>query len=1102
MKTPSRSDRHAKKRPPAVPAPDTRVAPKEFEAILGYSFRNPALLVQALTHPSYSDVHKGVPNNQRLEFLGDAIVGMLTAEYAFLSVPDVDEGLLTVMRTQCVSGRALAAISEEMNLGAFLFVEGGANRDELRRQRRNLAAGFEAVLGAVWIDGGAEGVRKVFQRFIVPRFESVSRDVWAGDPKGKLQSIAQKLRVPLPAYAISAEGPDHARYYHVTVSVRNVEAPGEGPSRRDAEAAAARAWLDANAGDERLDEIFLHYLATQAKAHADAPGNAPPTPPSPAKAPEQVAAPLPSSPPSTPLPDGVRGQAPHPLPPPPKPAPASLLPPAESLALVERLLAEQPQGTLHAIGVTGIGLSGVAALFAARGWKTDGCDATPNPELVKWLADRGVSVSKGHSVGHIYRARPCLVVRSPAVADDNPEVQRALRLGIPVVPRGAALAALVNASRTVAVCGTHGKTTTSCFIVQLLRALGDAPSWCIGGRTAEMGAVANAGAPGAPFVVEADESDGTLSLYRPAVAVVSSVEADHLEHFGSLEALHDCFRAALRATRERVVFCQEAPGAAAVAADIPGAFGYGFGEEAALRATGVALAPTFSAFDVAYLGRPLGRVKIDVPGRHNVLNALGALAAAIALGHAPDEAFQAVASLDQLPARRFERSKTGDGVFLVSDYSHHPTEIAALVATARMQKRKHLLAVFQPHRYSRTKALLDRFPDAFRGIDQLLLLPVYAASEAPVEGGRTEDLYRAFRERIAAGGPSPSGDDAPIPLPALADSVEAGLRWIVHNMKQGDVVLVIGAGDVVSILDPLRAARLEHLGQGAPKRARFNAPLAPLTSYGVGGAADVLVEVHDIDELKEALAYADRRELPVRMIGQGTNILASDAGVRGVTIHLKGDLFNRVDIGDDGLVQVGCGVAGALLLARLRKKGFGGLEYMAGIPGSVGGWLAMNAGTRDGAFGDRVLSFYALDAKGEEHQIDAGAAGFSYRECKAIQDGGLFAVAVALRAERLETAEITRRLAEAQAKRFDFSGLRTAGSVFRNPPDTSAGKLLDEAGCKGLRVGGAFVCDRHANIISTEDDATASDVLALVATMRDRVLAKSGVTLQPEIRIW
>jgi UDP-N-acetylmuramate--L-alanine ligase/UDP-N-acetylenolpyruvoylglucosamine reductase len=763
------------------------------------------------------------------------------------------------------------------------------------------------------------------------------------------------------------------------------------------------------------------------------------------------------------------------------------------------LLSRPGRPRAHAMGVCGVGLSGVARLLAGRGWRVSGCDADAAGPAAARLVRDGVAVRQGHDPAHL--DDPCdLLIRSTAVADQHPEVVRARSLGIPVVRRGVVLAALLNTRRGIAICGTHGKTTTACMTLRLLQVLGLDPDWCIGGATRSMGEVARQGGAG-PLVVEGDESDGTLACYAPSVLVVTNVDADHLEHFGSLAALHACFAAALDGAREGVVYCADDEGAARLCAPRAHTLSYGFAPAARLRIAQADLQAAHMALAMTLDGRPLGTVTLPLTGRHNALNAAAALGAALALGCDPARAFQALAALDELPGRRFERLYQQEGITVVSDYSHHPAEIAALVSLARLQQARRTLAVFQPHRYTRTLALGAAFPPAFAGIDDLLLLPVYAASEAPLPGGDARDLYGRFREFQAPD----------IPVPRLAGTQEAAVAWLLETLREGDQLLVIGAGDVVKLGEAVAAALRQSARSGtdaaAARLARVaglalsrRVPLAPLTTLGVGGRADLLAEVATEAALADALRIAKEAGLPVRVLGGGSNLLVSDLGVRGLVVRLAGGDFGAITCGSDGIVRVGAGVPGARLLKGLTEAGFDGLSFMEGIPGTVGGWLATNAGAHGACIGNRVRAIRGLKKDGTPFIVKGDEAGFSYRACRSLETR--VATAVELELCPATPAAVAQARRHFRGQRLDFGGHRSAGSVFRNPAGVPAGRLLDAAACKGLSIGGAQVYARHANVIVTQAGATASDVLVLMQRMQQRVQAQQGVDLVAEVRIW
>jgi len=827
-------------------------------------------------------------------------------------------------------------------------------------------------------------------------------------------------------------------------------------------------------------------------------------------------------------------------------------------------------GSAHLMGVCGVGVAGVARLLAARGWQVSGCDSAPDGVLAQWLKANGIAVAGGHAAGHVdalasqpvlnacgaQGRAPVILIHTAAVPGDHPEIVRARDAGITVCRRGEALAALVDLSRSVAVCGAHGKTTTTCFTTRLLQELGASPSWCIGGSTATLRGVAGVGGDVFPrmtsggstlslrreasfndlLVVEADESDGTLAFYHPAVTVLNNIDLDHLEHFEGEAALLDCYRQAVRQTRQGLAFCADDARASEVARDFGGpVLSFGFGETAVLRATQLELTANGIVFQVILRDEELGRIELPVPGRHNALNALGALAAAMLLGHDAHAALALLPRVAELPGRRFERIGMGGKIQVISDYSHHPAEIAALVATARLQGARRVVAVFQPHRYTRTRALGADFPAAFEGVDELVLTPVYAASEAPLASGGIADLYAHFRRLRPA---------LPVLLARSLAEAWSGLR---RRLREGDLLLVVGAGDVVQIAGwAAEALRLGAWGEDSPvlfdeERQRQRAalpcdnhatpdpsnggcravvttirvlaealgqlngvcisvlrPMAGMTFYGVGGSADVVADVATPEALAALLAWTVAHDVPVHLLGQGANTWVSDLGVAGVVVRLRGDAFRGfARQGDE--VEVGCGWNGPALLDRLETEGLSGLEFLEGVPGQLGGWLSMNAGAQGGEIGAWVKWMACLNDDGGNSLVTAADAGFGYRRCEALSKRIVWQVALRLRPDTPEA--IRNRRQAFRARRLPLAGLRTAGSVFCNPPDKFSGKLLEAAGCKGLRIGGAMVSERHANIVVAAEGATASDVLALLALMRQRVQAQAGVQLALENRM-
>ena len=455
---------------------------------------------------------------------------------------------------------------------------------------------------------------------------------------------------------------------------------------------------------------------------------------------------------------------------------------------------------VHLLGIGGVGVAGVALMLRARGLRVSGCDGARS-NITDWLQQNGIPVSIGHSPQHVVGAglsrdllqpedsrhkaaptKPAWIVRSPAVRDSEEEIRAANAADIPIFPRGVVLPALLAGQRSVAVSGSHGKTTTTAMIAHVLRTCGVDASFCVGGIVDETGCVASVGRD-AVMVVEADESDGTVALYSPDIAVITNIELDHVDFFQSETELHDCFQKFGRQSGS-IIFCADDPGARAVFENFPNAESFGF-DGGTSRAANVIESPFAISFDVLCDGKPMGRVELGVPGRHNVLNALAAIATASRF----EIPFGKIASslLTFRPVRRrYEILARTEKRIVISDYAHHPTEIRALMKQAEMLPYKRILAVFQPHRYTRTAAFGADFARSFGGVDHLVLAPTYAAFEDPVPGGDSSDLARLFEQANHVSS-------------CCADSLLAAWEHIRDKWRDGDALLIVGAGDVEKI---------------------------------------------------------------------------------------------------------------------------------------------------------------------------------------------------------------------------------------------------------------------------------------------------------------
>nr|WP_277998468.1 UDP-N-acetylmuramate--L-alanine ligase [Sphingomonas liriopis] len=444
-------------------------------------------------------------------------------------------------------------------------------------------------------------------------------------------------------------------------------------------------------------------------------------------------------------------------------------------------------GPIHFVGIGGIGMSGIAEVMKNLGYTVQGSDVAEG-YVVQGLRDKGIAVTIGHAAANV--AEAAVVVTSTAITRSNPEVEAALERRIPVVRRAEMLAELMRLKSTVAVAGTHGKTTTTSMVAALLDAGGIDPTVINGGIINSYGSNARLGASDW-MVVEADESDGSFLRLDGTIAVVTNIDPEHLDHYGSFDAVKDAF----------VEFVENVPfyGAALLCLDHPEVQNvlprvrdrrvvtYGFSAQADIRGVDVTPVPGGNRFACVVRerdgsARTIEGIELPMPGRHNVQNALAAIGVALELG-IPDATIQQGFSAFGGVKRRFTKVGEVADATIIDDYGHHPVEIRAVLAAAREGARGRVIAVVQPHRYSRLGNLMEDFQTAFNDADRVLVTPVYAAGEAPVEGVDAQALVDGLKRRGHRSAATVTDADA------LADELAA-------TIQPDDMIVCLGAGDI------------------------------------------------------------------------------------------------------------------------------------------------------------------------------------------------------------------------------------------------------------------------------------------------------------------
>jgi UDP-N-acetylmuramate--alanine ligase len=444
---------------------------------------------------------------------------------------------------------------------------------------------------------------------------------------------------------------------------------------------------------------------------------------------------------------------------------------------------------IHLVGIGGSGMSGIAEVLLSSGYAVSGSDLKATP-VTSRLAKLGAKIYEGHLAANVQGAH--VVVISSAVRPDNVEVLEAHKLKIPVIPRAEMLAELMRLKYGIAVAGAHGKTTTTSMVASILAAANLDPTFVVGGRVNHVGSNAGVG-KGEYMVVEADESDRSFLLLAPVIAVVTTIDREHLDQYRSLEEIQGVFTEFVNRVPfyGTVILCLDEPNVQAILPSVKRpVITYGTTSQADLVISDVNLRGLASEFRLTYRGEDLGIFQLpSPPGIHNVRNAAAAAAVALSL-NVPADLIRAGLAKFSGVGRRFEVTGVYAGVTLIDDYGHHPAEIRATLEAARGCGYKRLLVLFQPHRYTRTQFLWDDFCRAFNDADILVITEIYAASEQPIENISGERLAEAI---------SAAGHKNVV----FTSTMQAGVEFMLREARRGDAILTIGAGSVGRVLDQL-----------------------------------------------------------------------------------------------------------------------------------------------------------------------------------------------------------------------------------------------------------------------------------------------------------
>lgn len=754
--------------------------------------------------------------------------------------------------------------------------------------------------------------------------------------------------------------------------------------------------------------------------------------------------------------------------------------------LSKRLTERENPMRVHLIGVAGSGMSGLALLLLGMGHRVSGCDRVTSRETER-MQGLGLIFSSPHNEESIEDAD--VVVFSSAIRDENVALAGARKRNIHCIRRAECLAAILGTKKGIVISGTHGKTTTSAMCAHLLRRGAVNPSHYVGAEIPVLGTNAHWAEDGELMVAEGDESDGTLALYSPEHAVVLNMEEEHLDFYSGLDHIKEVFNTLLNQTSGQIIYCKECENSTDVCSVRENSISYGW-SDADFVASDLRESGGTVAFTVSNRGEVLGRVELGIPGKHNALNALAALAVAHESGVPFNDCARALATFAGAK-RRFETKYLSEQLRIIDDYGHHPTEVAATLQTARSLNPERIVVVFQPHRFSRTQKLASEFGAVLQAADRVFVCDIYPASELPIEGITAQTIVDAMKEH---------GDVKAETVGAVSES-----HYAVGNaLKPGDMLITLGAGNVHEI-----GTKITRDSQVLEEILRFSndsnaigelyEPMRKHSTMLVGGPAQFWVEPSTYEGFSNIVKYCRNRGIPVRVVGRGSNLLVKQGGIPGVVIHPSRGVFGEVSVSGD-VLTVGSGVRFKKVASVAQQHGLTGFEWMEGIPGNVGGGLRMNAGAMGSESFDQVVDVTFLDEDGEIRTRTNKEIISHYRNVPELRRN--FALLARFKGGKADAEVIKAKMAESMEKRKNSQPrAASAGCIFKNPEEMPAGKLVDVMGFKNKSVGKARVSLEHGNFIVNDGKATADEVLELISQIRRKAREEKGIELDTEVQI-
>ena len=747
---------------------------------------------------------------------------------------------------------------------------------------------------------------------------------------------------------------------------------------------------------------------------------------------------------------------------------------------------------IYFLGIGGIGMSALARFFNKEGKKVLGYDKTETV-LTRQLSDEGIAIHYTDLADDIeligLRPECTLVILTPAVPSSMGERLYFEKSNYRIEKRSRVLGMITDNYKTIAVAGTHGKTTSSSLIAHLLRSSGLDCHAFLGGISANYNSnllLPELNPASSYCVAEADEYDRSFLQLHPFISIVTSMDADHLDIYGNHQEMMVGYQQ---------FASQVQPGGTLIYKrglpldDIEGRkLTYGFDSAADVYADNIRIHHGDYFFDLNYLGRKIENLNLGIPGWHNVENATAAAASMILCGLSEEQLRVGLSSFKGVK-RRFEYVVKSPRKIFIDDYAHHPAELRAIIESVKqLYPVRKITGVFQPHLYSRTRDFAKEFAESLDLLDEIILLDVYPARELPIEGINSKlifDQLNSANKKLCT----------LQQLPAIIKDTEP------------EVLVTLGAGDIDTCIDELKKIMqplvrfdklkaINDLQKICKGEILINEEMAKYTWLKIGGPADILIKPKNNNDIIAANNYAFDNNIPCFILGNGSNLLVGDKGIRGLVIAVKFAEETLVQDGDEFTVSASYSLPKFVL--DTIKLGYQGLEATAGVPATIGGATIMNAGAYGTEMFDCIVRVKVL-RNGLIKVLEKSEIEFSYRHTNLKNDVVLETTFKLHKAVNKE--ELAKRRTELLDKRKDSQPLNrpNTGSVFKNPKPDFAGRLIEEVGMKGYEHGKVQVSPKHANFLVNNGGATAKEFCELVELVKEKVFKEKGIRLHTEV---